>query len=202
MLKILKNMVGTNFFDDNIYEIYCNEHITKVDNELYKMSRKELLDDFLIWIKINNITSNADIYCNTHLSNVFKDVFVMKIQKFSKCRYDNERSKVKQLGVFLNMTHKNFELNKFLSYKKINKEKKSGIEKHIDKWMNKENQSDLAKIFRKMVETNYTITNIEIRELLQKKTHRNLMRHKNEQLIFEKTCDGYKIKEEIIKLLN
>ena len=84
----VRNMNTGKFFDDKVYDLYANENISVTNNDLNKVSRAEILDDFLAWVKNNDIKSEMNIYCQSAISSVFRQILIEKLSQITGCMFD------------------------------------------------------------------------------------------------------------------
>ncbi len=95
------------FYSSDIYNKYIDEFIVVTNNERHKVSKKELLDDFKQYTKLNNIYNEktfGKIYSPKYVNE-----FMKVIEDKTGLKYESDRTKKDDKGCFVGMDHINFE---------------------------------------------------------------------------------------------
>lgn len=200
----LKCMIKkADFFDHTVYERYVQEFITVTGNPRHKVARVEILEDFLVWVKNNNFTCKNKIMCRTAISSVFKDVLIENIETLTGLQIEDV-CKINYNGCFVGMTHKKFP---FLGHETTKREQQTEIElikRQIDNWILDTNQTVIAKIFRKTLEQNNSLSITDVKNLQnQKYVDITSNKRKNKwYLVFGKEGDRFFIKPDAMNYVN
>jgi phage anti-repressor protein len=199
----LRSMIKkVNYFDKSVYKEYVKEFIRVTNNPKNKVSRTELLDDFLLWFKKNNFTCKNKIYCRNSVSSAFKDVFIENIEEVTGLKFQNV-TKITHYGCFVGMTHSKYLCNGKESCIK-NLTDRDYIKKYIDNWL-KNDSTSISKIFKKCIMNNNRIDLSDVKIILDSKHNIDLTKNKKKHkwyLIFEKNNDYYFIKKEALDYYN
>jgi hypothetical protein len=191
------------FFDKSVYQNYVKEFITITNNPKNKVSRKEILDDFLIWVKNNNFVTKNKIMCRTSISSVFKDVLIENIENITNLKIQDV-CKLTHFGCFVGMNHSKFP---FIGNESPEKELQTNsqlIKSQIDNWV-KNPTTKIAKVFFKCIEQDNKISNIRVKDLMNSKFNMDLTSNKrntNYHLIFGKETTNFFIKEDALNYYN
>jgi hypothetical protein len=187
------------FFDKSVYDNYIKEFITITNNPKNKVSRKEILDDFLVWVKNNNFVTKNKIMCRNTISSVFKDVLIENIENITGLNIQDV-CKLTYFGCFVGMSHSKFPFTGNESSPKELVANSELIKSQINNWV-KNPSTKISKIFRKCIQENNKITIINVKTIMSSKYNMDLTSNKrktNWHLVFEKRLDYFFIKSEAI----
>ena len=187
------------FFDKSVYDNYIKEFITITNNPKNKVSRKEILDDFLVWVKNNNFVTKNKIMCRNTISSVFKDVLIENIENITGLNIQDV-CKLTYFGCFVGMSHSKFPFTGNESSPKELVANSELIKLQINNWV-KNPSTKISKIFRKCIQENNKITIINVKTIMSSKYNMDLTSNKrktNWHLVFEKRLDYFFIKSEAI----
>ena len=197
----LKSMIKkADFFDKSIYKKYVTDFITITNNPRHKVARKEILDDFLVWVKNNNFVCKNKIICRTAISSVFKDVLIENLENITGLKIQDV-CKINFSGCFIGMTHTKFP---FLGNETTPRESLTDLEKikkQIDSWCNQDNTTIIAKIFKIAIKNNNIISKKDVKELMYP-NYVDLCNNKRKQkwhLVFKRRDENFIINKESIE---
>jgi len=191
------------FFDTSVYETYVKTFITVTNNSRHKVARKELLDDFLNWVKNENYISKNKIMCRTAISSIFKDVLINNIESITGKSVQNI-CKMSFFGCFIGISHSKFQ---FLGNESPIKEQITNtelIKKHINNWVN-DKTTKISKVFHKTIQQNNLISDKDVKLIMQSKHNKDISscnRKTHYHLIFNKAEQGFIISQEAFEYYN
>jgi phage anti-repressor protein len=154
------------FFEQDVYKTYIDTFIKISNNPRHKVSRKEIIEHFLMWIKNENYKCHHIIMCRTTISDVFKKDLCKNLENLTGLKIQDV-CKINQIGCFVGMEHSYFPFvgNETHSKPDISIEQK--IENQIDKWIDPENKSYISTIFKTILNNNYFISEKKTRDLMK-----------------------------------
>jgi hypothetical protein len=187
------------FFDKSVYDNYIKEFITITNNPKNKVSRKEILDDFLVWVKNNNFVTKNKIMCRNTISSVFKDVVIENIENTTGLKIQDV-CKLTHFGCFIGMHHIKFPFTGNESPIKNLVTNSELIKIQIDNWI-QNSSTKISRIFKKCIDENNKVTMIDVKKIMNSKYNIDLTSNKrktNWHLVFGKILDYFFIKSEAI----
>jgi prophage antirepressor-like protein len=202
----LKNMPvdKITYFKDNVYKEYIDEYVILTNNLSNKISKMELIDDFLSWTKDNQYESNKP-YIKTEILTTFKNTFIKKITEISGCKFDEKVTKSKEdgtscRGCFIGIGHKKIKYLFKESYHKNDLTKLDIIKKSVSSWKDLTNNSQIAQIYRICV-TDGSISKDTLFKLFKyRKLDLSVKERTNWHLLFELDNNSYKLKDIVTEL--
>ena len=191
------------YFDKTVYEKYVNDFMKITNNPRHKVARVEILDDFLIWVKNNNYPTKNRIMCRTAISSIFKDVLIenlenilgLKIQDVCKINYN---------GCFVGVTHSKFPFVGNETCSKVKLTDDDLMKKQIDSWSDINNNTNIAKIFKKII-INTKISQQDIKTIMNHKHMIDITlntRKTNWHLVFKKDNEYFYLLENALQYYN
>lgn len=175
----LKSMEGDlDFFNEEIYKQYINEHMKKTDDNRNKVSKHELVSDFVEWTKKYNFTSINDIFYKKTYSMIFCTSLIKNIEKILNVTFDYTVNKQDKVGCFVGVTHINFP---FTSYNFVsNNSTEEKVKKKLKIWT--ETESKISSVYKYILEhgeitTEHVKTIIQLNNcyLVHKRSYHNLI---------------------------
>jgi phage anti-repressor protein len=103
----LKNIPNIIYYESDIYIKYIKEFINVTNNQKHKVSRKEILEHFKNWAILNNIfnpKSYGKIFAATFITEL-----ITNIEKITKLKLDPKKTKQRNIGIFIGMSHCEFD---------------------------------------------------------------------------------------------
>jgi len=164
-VKSMNNKIE--FFENVIYEKYVNEFITVTNDPKNKVARKEILDHFLGWVKDNNYVSKNRIMCRTAISSIFKDVLIESIEKITGLQL-KDVCKLTYYGCFVGMSHNKYPFIGNESSEKVILSNSEIIKNQINNWL-KNPDTNIAKLFKKTIQQNNTISKEQVKIIMKSK---------------------------------